>query len=76
MFRKKPSEVTEAQNTQVAGGNYFVGATDDGRTVLSMVINNTTMSLTMDGNNVRKLIKLLEATLDMSANDCGHDHGN
>jgi hypothetical protein len=76
MFRKKPSEVTETQNTQVGGGNYFVGATDDGSTVLSMIVNNMSMSLTMDGNNVRKLIKLLEATLDMSANDCGHDHGN
>jgi len=72
MFRKKPIDVDEVR-PQEGGGNYFVGATDDGRTVLSMVVNNTTMSLTMDGNNVRKLIRLLEATLDMPVDECEHN---
>lgn len=43
--------------------DYSVGIDDDGNTVLSMHSGNTTMFLTLTQSGVRKLVRMLEATL-------------
>jgi hypothetical protein len=48
----------------VSNDGYTVGVNDEGSTVLKMTTNNNTVTLTMNDNATRQLIKLLEATLE------------
>jgi hypothetical protein len=48
---------------------YTVGTTQSGQTVLKLVDGYMTMSLTMNDVAVRKMIRLLEATLEEEQNE-------
>ena len=49
--------------------DYSVGIDDEGDTVLKLHSGNTTMSMTLSPSGVRRIIRLLEATIPESGDD-------
>ena len=66
MWFSKPDYIAPVSTPRpVANGNgYSIGITDDNMTMLNISDGCAIMSLTMNDIGVRRMIKLLEATLE------------
>ena len=66
MWFSKPEYVAPetAWSAPVSYDGYSIGMTDDERVMLRLTSGYTTLSVTMNEDGVRRMIRLLEATLE------------
>ena len=67
MWFSKPdyiAPVTTPSTAPVSYDGYTIGMTDDERVMLRLTSGYTTLSVTMNEAGVRRMIRLLEATLE------------
>jgi hypothetical protein len=69
-FGKKISDFGLPEVKQEYSDGYTVGVNNEGLAVLKMTTNYTTVTLTMNENGTRQLIKLLQATLTEEEEEC------
>ena len=72
MWFSKPdyvAPVTTPSTASVSYDGYTIGMTDDERVMLRLTSGYTTLMVTMNEDGVRRMIKLLEATLPEDEDD-------